>query len=235
MKFIGWVMSAGMVAAATGAMAQPLTPGDIRMPAYSLVSDVGGPYAAMPPEAPPRYAPEGYAPLLPPREVYAVLRENGYSPLGIPQQRGMYYTIAAINLDGDDGRLVIDARNGRLVRFIPAWRMGDLIDDDEIAGTGAQAALPRPPELRPVPRPPLAVPRVASRAVPLPRPLPPRAVAEPKQDLKPLAAQPAPARQSAAVTPRPETPAAAPAAPTTEAKPSPTRPSQGMPPVQGLE
>ena len=78
----------------------------------------------MPPEAPaPGY---GYGPtLLPPREVYTVVRENGFSPLGVPQQRGLFYTIAVIDRGGDDGRLVIDARDGRIVRFMPAYRMGN--------------------------------------------------------------------------------------------------------------
>ena len=58
--------------------------------------------------------------LLPPTEVYAVLRENGFSPLGIPRLRGFVYTIAVIDRGGEDGRLVIDARDGRIIRFMPA-------------------------------------------------------------------------------------------------------------------
>ena len=86
------------------------------------VSDLGGPYATMPPEAPP----PGYGPRpLPPMEVTIIVRETGFSPLGIPQQRGLVYTISAIDRGGEDGRLVIDARSGRIIRFIPAYRMGD--------------------------------------------------------------------------------------------------------------
>ena len=66
--------------------------------------------------------------LLPPPEVYTVVRENGFSPLGIPRQRGFVYTISVIDRDGDDGRLVIDARTGRIIRFMPAYRMGDNIN-----------------------------------------------------------------------------------------------------------
>ena len=86
---------------------------------YTAVSDVGGPYAAMPPEGRAALTATGRR-LLPPPEVYTVVRENGFSPLGIPQQRGFFYTIAVIDRGGDDGRLVIDARNGRIVRFVPA-------------------------------------------------------------------------------------------------------------------
>ncbi len=78
----------------------------------------------------PDYAP-GYGPrLLPPHEVYTVLRESGFSPLGIPLQRGFVYTISVIDRGGDDGRLVIDARTGRILRFLPANRMGDNFDDE---------------------------------------------------------------------------------------------------------
>jgi hypothetical protein len=116
------------------------------------------------------------------------------------------------------------------------------MQDDEIVSYGPPAALPRLPEMRRSPRPPLPVPHVASRSVPLPKAMPPRAVAEPKGEFKPLAAQPAPARQSAAA--KPDTPAAASAAaaataavpaPAPEAKLATPLPSQAMPPVQGLE
>ena len=63
--------------------------------------------------------------LLPPQEVYTVVRDSGFSPLGIPQLRGLVYTISVIDRGGDDGRLVIDARTGRIIRFMPAYRMGD--------------------------------------------------------------------------------------------------------------
>src|ERR1700678_2980076 len=118
--FTGWVVSAGLVLAATAANAQGVAQ-------YTTVSDVGGPYAEMPPEAPARYVPNygpGYGPmLLPPTEVYTILRESGFSPLGIPQQRGLFYTIAVIDRDGADGWLAIDARNGRIVRMMRADRM----------------------------------------------------------------------------------------------------------------
>ena len=58
-----------------------------------------------------------------------VLRENGFSPLGVPRLRGLFYSVSAIDRRGDDGRLVIDARDGRIVRFVPAaslwwlWRL----------------------------------------------------------------------------------------------------------------
>ena len=64
------------------------------------------------------------AALVPPQEVYTVIRESRFSPLGIPRQRGFVYTIAVIDRGGEDGRLVIDARTGRIIRFMPAWQDG---------------------------------------------------------------------------------------------------------------
>jgi hypothetical protein len=79
----GWAALAALLFAVPAANAQGAPNGAARAP-YSIVSDFDGPYAEMPPEAPaPRY---GYGPsMLPATEVYTVLRENGFSPLGIPR------------------------------------------------------------------------------------------------------------------------------------------------------
>jgi hypothetical protein len=240
-RFVGWAMSATVIVAATAAGAQALPPDQMAgSPPATTVSDFGGPYAAMPPAAP---MPGGYdAPrLLPPQEVYTVLRDNGFSPLGAPRQRGFVYTIAVIDRGGADGRLVIDARNGRILRFVPAYLMGARMGDEV-----ALAGPPGPPlfsDMRRIPRPPAPVPHVASRspaAVPLPKPTP-RAVAEPRPET-PQAATPAPApsapvQQSASIQPKPaETlpPRAAPA----PAAPKPSvqiLPTQQMPNAQGLD
>jgi hypothetical protein len=237
MKLIsGWVMTAGLVLTATAANAQVSAPYGSGRSHSTVVSDFGGPYAAMPREAPgPGYGPM----LLPPTEVYTILRESGFSPLGIPQQRGYVYTIAVIDRGGDDGRLVIDARTGRIIRFIPAHRMGDNFNEDFTGSYGAVGALPSVSAVRGPPRPPATVPHVASRApsVPMPRAAPPREGAE-----RPLAAKPAaaPAQQAAAVQAKPADAQTVPqvAAPATvEAKPAAPQiqPTQEMPKVQGLE
>jgi len=175
---------------------------------------------------------QGLAPsgpiLLPPEEVYTVLRDSGYSPLGIPQQRGLVYTISVIDRGGDDGRLVVDARTGRIIRFMPAYRMGDNLNADLTVTYGPVG----PPPVSPVRgglRPPGSIPHVASRTVPVPK-------------ASPLAAKPAaePTEQSAAVQPKPaDAQPIPPAAALTvgQAKPAaPTiQPTQEMPKVQGLE
>jgi hypothetical protein len=246
--FTRWVMSAGLVlTAAAAANAQGLAPYGIGGSRYAPVSDIEGPgpYAAMPPEAPgpryggpmPRYG--GPMKLLPPQEVYAVVRESGFSPLGAPHQRGFVYIISVINRAGDDGRLVIDARSGRIIRFIPAYRMGDNFNEDLTATYGPVGPLPPVSSMRGPPRPPGSVPHVASRApqVPVPKPSPPRV-----DDIKPLAAKPfaPPPQQSAAVAPKPADAQPAPQAsapPAVEAKPAAPQiaPTQEMPKVQGLE
>jgi hypothetical protein len=237
---VGWMISAGLIVAATAAGAQTLPPDQNSASRYSTVSDVGRPYAAMPPDSmPPRYAPT----VLPPREVFTVVRENGYAPLGAPQQRGFVYTVAVIDPNGDDGRLVIDARDGRIIRFMPAYRMGDRMGDEVALSYGPPG--PRPPvsDFRGAPpRPPASVPRVASRSstgVPLPKPMP-RAVGEPKLPA-PLAATPAPAaapvQQSAAAptTPVEAAPSVAVTAPVAAKPPARILPTQEMPKAQGLD
>src|SRR5216684_5552937 len=216
--FTGWVMSAALVVMAAGANAQVLAPYEAGRSPYTVVSDVEGPYAAMPAEIPaPRYGPT----LLPPTEVYTILRESGFLPLGIPQQRGLVYTISVIDRGGDDGRLVIDARTGRIIRFMPAYRMGDNFNEDLTVTYGpvGPGSLPPVSHVRGPPRPPLAVPRVASRtpSVPMPKASP----AQPAEPA-PLAAKPAtePAQRSAAaplVKPA-DAQAAAPAPAAVEAK-----------------
>jgi len=255
--FTGWIAAAAtLVLGAGSAQAQLVTSARIGSPSYVRVSDVGGPYAAMPEvPPPPRY---GRVPsLLPPVEVYTVLRENGYLPLGAPRQRGFVYTISVIDQGGEDGRLVIDARDGHIVRFMPADRTGDNFDDELSATYGPAGAMPPPIQAR-VPRPPAPIPHVASRSVPVPKRSPfaarpaPASTPAPAQAAAPApapveAVAPAPAQQTVAAAPKPAEAQAAPeATPQAEtptvgqaAAPVPAAPAilptQEMPKVQGLE
>jgi hypothetical protein len=252
--FTGWVISAGLVFAAAAANAQGLAPYQVEAPPAARVSDVSGPYATvMPPEAPmPGYGPRYYEPsynepaLLPPQEVYAVLRDNGFSPLGIPRLRGLFYVIGVIDRGGEDGRLVIDARNGRIIRFMPAYRVVSNTGYNEgVTGSYGPAGVLPPigEDFRGAPRPPAAVPRMASRTPPVPLPkAPPPHAGDIKPEAKPLAAKPAPeppAQQSATLQAKPaDAPVHPPAAvPIVEAKPSAPeiKPTQEMPKAQGLE
>jgi len=254
--FTGWLLAAGLTLAATAAQAQVLAPYEAgRSPTYS-VSDIGDPYYAPPPRVypGPRYG-QGYGQgpmLLPPTEVYTVVRESGFSPLGIPQQRGFVYTISVIDRGGDDGRLIIDARTGRILRFIPAHRMGEHFNDDLTLNYGQPGSLP-PTHVGGAPRPPKSIPRVASRTVPVPKPSPIAAAnkpaAAPEPAAKPIAAAepaaaakpaPEPVQQSASAQPKSAEaqtpPAAAVTAGAAQAKPvPPIGPTQDMPKMQGLE
>ena len=259
--FTGCVAAAALALVATAAEAQVLANGAARggQGSYVAVSDFDGPYG--PPEAapppPPRYGygygydERGPAPaLLPATEVYAVLRDNGFSPLGIPRLRGAVYTIAVIDRRGDDGRLVIDARDGRILRFMPtadAYGMAPAYEERAVAPYGPQSALPPPTAIRGgPPRPPASIPHVASRAVPLPKAAPPRGEA-PVAAAKPTAPEPAPqqaqapvaqpGQQTAAAQPKPAEAAPPPVASTVgQAKPSAAiLPTQDMPAAQGLD
>ena len=239
----GWLVSAGLVLAATSANAQMAVP-DHR-PLYSAVSDVDGPYAAMPPQAR-GYQEGGYyggPRLLPAPEVYTVLRDNGFSPLGAPQQRGLFYTIAVLDRGGGEGRLVIDARDGRIVRYARGYANPGVAVYD-------RAEAPPVSAVRGPPRPPGLVPHVASRtpAVPLPKAMPshadePQTVgkAEPaRESVKESAkvAEPAKPAEPAPQSVAQAKPAAVPATPpaVVEAKPAPQiLPTKEMPKVQGLE
>jgi hypothetical protein len=242
MKLFTGSLAAGLALLAGAAQAQ--APGR-----YTAASDFDAPYAVAPRMVPgPQHGVgPGYGPgpsLLPSTEVYSVLRDNGFSPLGIPRLRGFVYTIAVIDRGGEDGRLVIDARNGRIIRFLPANRMGDNYYEEQGAFRGPFAP-PRaqPPQVQPslaaegapdqvqAPPRPSRPPHVASRSVPIPK-------------ASPIAGKPAPAPVQQAEAPAakaadksaevqataPVTTGSAPAKPAAS-----IAPTQDMPKAQGLE
>ncbi len=263
MKFFTGCVAAATLALAVAAAQAQVPANGIGGGGYIAVSDFDGPYApaeAAPPP-PPRYG-QGYgyeergpAPaLLPATEVYAVLRDNGFSPLGIPRLRGSVYTIAVIDRRGDDGRLVIDARDGRIIRFLPAadaYGMAPAYEERAVAPYGPQTALPPPTMVRSgPPRPPAAIPHVASRTVPLPKAAPRRGGETPVASTKPAepvtqqqgpvaqapAQQAQPSQQTAAAQAKPEAALQASAPTVGQAKPAPTiLPTQEMPAAQGLD
>ena len=250
-QYLGWVVSAAVLTGAAAANAQVLVPYRLAPPAV-VISDVDGPYAAMRPgPLGPRYAPA----VLPPREIAAIARESGFAPLGMPQQRGLVYTVSAINDGGEDGRLVVDARSGRILRFMPAWRMGDRMGEETVTAYGPVGTMPELPQYRrPQPGGSLregatpregAAPRVASRtppAVPLPKKSPAKAVATPAKPVAPavpLAVTPpvavpaAPVEQQAVVQPKPDDVRVIPMTATPPAATeTPAAPTVAAPPVE---
>jgi hypothetical protein len=141
-----------------------------------------------------------------------------------------------IDRGGDDGELVIDARNGRIIRFMPAWQMGGHFNG-AMNMTYDPAGMPPPvTQVRGAPRPPASVPHVARSTVPVPR-------------ANPLGSKPAEAvasksaeapQQSAAVQAKPAEASPPPVAAATVGQVQPAaapsiQPTQEMPKVQGLE
>lgn len=250
MKLFTGSLAAGLVLLAGGAQAQAPRP-------YTPASDFEAPYAVAPPPGTryvpgPRYVPApGYAPgpaLLPSTEVYSVLRDNGFSPLGIPRLRGFVYTIAVIDRGGEDGRLVIDARNGRIIRFVPSDRMGDNFYEESAvrapsvsvpppAHVAVQAPSPASGQapaqasvhVQAAPRPAKPPAQVASRTVPMPK-ASPIAAAKPVTAAVQQAAAPSPKPTEAQAAAAPETTGTVPAKPAVE-----IAPTQDMPKAQGLE
>lgn len=209
-----------------------------------------GSYAAIPSARLER--PLDARPMLPPLQVLTTLRATGYSPLGRITQRGWIYTVAALDPNGDDGRLIIDARTGRIMRFIPALSVDAELNDRMSAVYGP----PGPPpvadarydtrrgslqDLQRAPRPAEPVPKATQRAVPkaagrvtpsatvgTTTELP--AVAKPAAPDKTAENKPAATTVGAARTPAPASPAPAAAPPVLQ-----LWPTQAMPDVQPLE
>jgi hypothetical protein len=199
------------------------------------------------------YRPDyGYAPaFLPVHEVYAIIRDNGFSPLGAPRQRGYTYVVSVLDRDGEDGRLVIDARSGRIIRFVPAFQWGEQYErmryepgrdlPAPIAPRASLDNLPPPTVIKADPRLLQATPpapagsQMASRAMPVPkltvpatRPAtsaPQTAAVQPRSESRPTEMKPAeakPAQQTAASIAQPQSPAAS-APPASTASPAPVQ------------
>jgi hypothetical protein len=173
-------------------------------------------------------------PVIPAGQVVAILRSTGYSPLGQITQRGWIYTVAALDPNGEDGRLIIDARTGRIMRFIPAMEVDARLNDRMAMMYGP----PGPPpvtaigyenrrgsllDLRRTPRPPASVPRSAKRSAPSVAAKP--AAGSPAQPAA-VPAQPSATVPASAATAKPE-----PAQTTAENKPAATTVGAAKPPA----
>jgi hypothetical protein len=246
----GWAAGCCLALAATAAVAQGAGP--YGSP-YARSSDFDDPYYT--PMAPrgPLSRGDGMA-LVPPHEVFAAMREAGFMPTGVPRLRGFTYVINAIDRRGGDGRLVVDARTGEIVNFVPSEGYEEGMSGPPNGPYGPRGAAAPPPPPMPaasnVPRPPAAIPRVASRTVPQPQPRPAAAAARPEAappasqaavrpeaipqaPQQPATSEAKPAAVTAAAAPPPAAPTVGQARPAPQA--SQILPTQPMPEAQGLE
>jgi len=247
-------MCAGTVMA-TGIVAVPARPQVIQTHIIQVAdiirSDDGG-YGRGAYVGPPEPVPMGDdTVILAPDEIPGILRQQGFSQLGPVFRRGWVYTVAVLNQNGDDGRLIVDARSGEPIRFIPAMRMDSRLRDeiDRMYGPpGPPPARFAQPYDRDTPRrshqphtashaPRHAAPlKRAARAIAktAPKPNPAAAAAAPPKVLAPHTAQLSGTSGSASGdAPRPEAkPGAKPEADASTVELKPTAP---MPPVQPMD
>lgn len=226
------IVTAIMLAGGGAAFAQALPPMNGPPGAYAYYYD-----RPMPPPPPSQYGPGPYDPAIPSYEVVTILRSGGFRPLGGPSRRGRFYVVSAIHPNGDDGRVVIDAYSGRIVRFTPASSVIRASRNNSMVLVYQGPTFPPPmSSMRGIPRPPSAVPHLASRSpssAPLvtPKPRPAAAPQKPETAQAPPVPAPVESKPAAAspplVTKPPET-AAAPAKPVVQ-------PTQPLPPVQTME
>ena len=79
--------------------------------AQALAQPVPPPY--------PGTVPPGLDGGLPPAEVNALVRSTGLRPLEVPIRRGPVYGMRAIDPDGQEVRVIVNARTGRISKVIP--------------------------------------------------------------------------------------------------------------------
>lgn len=153
---------------------------------------------------------------LPPFEVTTIVRSAGMDPLHRPVWKGGYYVVRAINPYGEEVRVIIHGRNGRIVSIRPvdsqdidvarpgpsgAYPVPDYDDDGEFYDEGGRRLVP--PRLSP---PVISAPRTKPQTrqaaidpatLPLPRPKPAQVQPAPEQPAQKEPEQTKPANQSA--------------------------------------
>ena len=131
------LVAAAIFLGGASAVAQPLPPVEGPRVIYGSQAHYGGRGGPPPPHAP-------FDGALPSYEVAAILRSAGFLPLGGPTRRGGFYVVSAVHPRGDDGRVVIDAYSGRIVRFVPAAdvdpRLARRRDGPRLSGADIPAA-----------------------------------------------------------------------------------------------
>jgi len=86
--------------------------------AFTLAASPAGLAQPVPPPYPGTVYP-GDGMILPPYEVAAIVRSTGLEPLGRPVRQGQAYAVRAVDEAGEEVRVIVDARLGRIVKVIP--------------------------------------------------------------------------------------------------------------------
>src|SRR5499433_4492256 len=86
--------------------------------AFTLAASPAGLAQPVPPPYPGTVYP-GDGMILPPYEVAAIVRSTGLEPLGRPVRQGQAYAVRAVDEAGEEVRVIVDARLGRVVKVIP--------------------------------------------------------------------------------------------------------------------
>jgi hypothetical protein len=114
--------------------------------------------------APGRTDPVAPAPplgLMQPFEINKIVRDAGFTPLGVPHRKGTTYVLRAIDSRDILMRVVIDARSGAISavnRFVPATPDGVIGMMPPDGAQGPLRSLPGPPPPEPLPPPRKALP-----------------------------------------------------------------------------
>jgi hypothetical protein len=63
--------------------------------------------------------PGSYSSQLPPHEIIAIVRSTGLQTIGRPERQGPNYAVRALNRSGQEVRVIVDARMGRILKVAP--------------------------------------------------------------------------------------------------------------------
>jgi hypothetical protein len=94
-----------------------------------------------PPPPGPQVVRQPAAGLVPPHEVLTIVRSTGLNPLERPARRGATYALRAVDIDGQQVRVVVDARSGEILS-VTLLRRQPLAPGPGIAATPSLAPGP---------------------------------------------------------------------------------------------
>lgn len=194
----------------------------IALYAAVLVLAAAGTDAAVAQPVPPLYAGPAYPGAgmgVPRYEVAAIVISAGFEPLGRPVREGPVYTMRALDPSGEEVRVIVNARMGRIVRVVPVTmprygvpvvRPPGRIVMAAPGGYGPNVRMPGAEGFAPGGPPPGAAATApydpaAPAGPPLPRPRPKLASTDAPADKPPGAAPPAAAPGAAKGGKAPET------------------------------